>query len=78
MFSLKHYFASKLSVADHEAFSNLYPEKEILNKITLHRQVTKFWNAGSVHDERSSSDKTAEIMAVPIPSSTAAATVKHG
>jgi hypothetical protein len=32
-----------------EAFSNAYPDKELLNKTTIQRLVTKFWDTGSVH-----------------------------
>jgi hypothetical protein len=39
---LEHYFASKSSSAVREAFSNEYPDKEIPNKTTTHRLVTKF------------------------------------
>jgi hypothetical protein len=32
VFILEHYFASKLSAAVREAFSNAYPDKEVPNK----------------------------------------------
>jgi hypothetical protein len=32
----------KLFAAVHEAVSNAYPDKEVPNKITVHRLVTKF------------------------------------
>jgi hypothetical protein len=73
VFILEHYFASKSFVAVREAFSNAYPDKELPNK-TIHRLVTKFRDTGSVCDKCSSSDKTAEITAVPISSSASAAT----
>jgi hypothetical protein len=41
IFTLEHYFASKSFVAVREAFNNAYPDKEILNKITINRLVTK-------------------------------------
>jgi hypothetical protein len=36
VFILEHYFASKLFAAVHEAFSSVYLEKEVLNKITIY------------------------------------------
>jgi hypothetical protein len=39
---LEHYFASKSSAAVRKAFSNAYPDKEVLTK-TAHRMVTT-WN----------------------------------
>jgi hypothetical protein len=36
------------SAALRETFSNAYPDKEVLNKTTIHRLVTKFRDAGSV------------------------------
>jgi hypothetical protein len=47
-FILEHYFTPKLFAAVHEAFSNVYHGKEVLNKPTIHRLVTKFWDTGSV------------------------------
>jgi hypothetical protein len=35
VFILEHFVASKSFAAIHEAFSNAYPDKEILNKTTL-------------------------------------------
>jgi hypothetical protein len=75
VFILEHYFASKSFAAVREAFSNAYPDKEVSNK-TMHRLVTKF--PVVVCDKCSSSDKTAEIMAVPISSSASAATTGYG
>jgi hypothetical protein len=43
-FVLDHYFTSELFAAVHEAFSNVFPHKEVLN-ITIHQLVTKFWSA---------------------------------
>jgi hypothetical protein len=51
VFILEHYFTSKSSAAVREAFSNAYPDKEVPNKITIHRLVTKFRNTGSVCDK---------------------------
>jgi hypothetical protein len=34
VFILKHHFALKSSAAVHEAFSNMYPDKEVQNKTT--------------------------------------------
>jgi hypothetical protein len=42
VFILEHYFASKSFAAFREAFSNAYPDKEVLNT-TVHRLVTTFW-----------------------------------
>jgi hypothetical protein len=42
------YFASKSFAAVREAFSNAYPDKEVPNKTTVHRLVTKFRDTGSV------------------------------
>jgi hypothetical protein len=48
VFILEHYFASKSFSAVREAFSNAYPDKEVPNKTTVHRLVTKFRDTGSV------------------------------
>jgi hypothetical protein len=48
VFILKQYFASKSFAAVGEAFSNAYPDKEVPNKTTIHRLVTKYRNAGIV------------------------------
>jgi hypothetical protein len=40
VFILKHYFTSKSSAAVHEAFGNVHPDEEVLNK-TIHQLVTK-------------------------------------
>jgi hypothetical protein len=37
-------------VAVREAFSTAYPDKEVLNKTTMHRPVTYFRDTGSVCD----------------------------
>jgi hypothetical protein len=42
VFILEHYFASKSFAAVREAFSNVYPDKEVPNKTTVHREVTTF------------------------------------
>jgi hypothetical protein len=42
MFILEHYFALKSLAAGHEAFSNAYSDKEVVNKTTIHRLVIKF------------------------------------
>jgi hypothetical protein len=49
VFILEHYFASKSFATVREAFSNAYPDKELLNKTTVHRLVTKFLDTGSVN-----------------------------
>jgi hypothetical protein len=44
VFILKHHFTLKLSAVIHEVFSNVYPDKEVPNKTTLHPLVTQFWD----------------------------------
>jgi hypothetical protein len=77
VFILEHYFASKSFAAVREAFSNAYPDKEVPNKTTIHRLVTKFRDTVFACDKCSSSDK-AEITALPISSSASAATMGYG
>jgi hypothetical protein len=48
VFILEHYFTQKSFAVVREAFSNAYPNKEVPNKTTIHRPVTKFRNTGSV------------------------------
>jgi hypothetical protein len=48
VFVLEHCFASKLFAAVREAFRNAYHDKEVPNKATIHRLVTKFRDTGSV------------------------------
>jgi hypothetical protein len=52
MFILEHYLTSKSFAAVREAFSNAYLDKEVLNKTTIHRLVTKFRETGSVCDRK--------------------------
>jgi hypothetical protein len=67
VFILEHYFTSKLFAAVHGAFRNVYPDKEVQNKTTMHWLVTKFRaQEVFVYDMCWSSNKTAEIMAIPI------------
>jgi hypothetical protein len=47
VFIPEHYFASKSFAAIREAFSNVYPDKEVPNN-TIHRMVTKYRDTGSV------------------------------
>jgi hypothetical protein len=47
VFILEHYFESKSFVADREVFSYAYPDKGLPN-MTVHRQVTIFWDTESV------------------------------
>jgi hypothetical protein len=61
-----------------EALNNACAGKEVVIETTVHRLVTELRDTGSVCDVCSSSDKTAEIMAVPVASSAAAATAGHG
>jgi hypothetical protein len=78
VFVLEHYFVLKSFVAVREAFSNAYPDKEVPNETTIHRLVTKLRDTVFAFDKCSWSDKTAEITAVPIPSSASAATAGYG
>jgi hypothetical protein len=48
VFILEHYFVSKSSAAVREAFSNMYPDKEVPNKTTIHRLVIEFRIIGRV------------------------------
>jgi hypothetical protein len=65
VFILEHRFASKSSATVREAFSSANPEKEVPNKATIHRMEKNI----SERRKCLSSDKTAEIMAVPIQAS---------
>jgi hypothetical protein len=42
VFIFEYYFTSKSFDAVREAFSNAYPDKDVPNKTTIHRLVTKF------------------------------------
>jgi hypothetical protein len=44
------YPASKSFADVREALRNVYPDKEVPNKETIHRLVTKLWDTGSVCD----------------------------
>jgi hypothetical protein len=62
-----------------EAFSSLYPEKDTLNKSTIHQLAKKFWDTEEfVCDKDTSSDKTDEIMAILISSSASDTTMCYG
>jgi hypothetical protein len=52
VFIIEHYFESKSFAAVRETFSNAYPDKEVPNKTTIHRQVTTFRDTGSVCDRK--------------------------
>jgi hypothetical protein len=52
VFILEHYFASKSFTAVRKAFSNVCSDKEIPNKTTVHRLVTKCRDTGSVCDRK--------------------------
>jgi hypothetical protein len=52
VFILEHYFAPKSFVAVCEAFSSAYRDREVPNKTTIHRLVTKFLDIGSVFDRK--------------------------
>jgi hypothetical protein len=47
---------------------------DILSKATVHCLVIKYQEGGNIRDKSSSSDKTADITAVPFSSSASAAT----
>jgi hypothetical protein len=46
VFILEQNFTSKSSSAVREAFSNVYPDKVVPNKTTIHWMITKFRDAG--------------------------------
>jgi hypothetical protein len=48
VFILEHYFISESYAAVHGAFSGVYPDKDILNKTTIHGLVTTFWDTRHV------------------------------
>jgi hypothetical protein len=52
VFIHEYYFASKSFAAVREAFNNAYPDKEVPNKTTVHRVVTKFRDTGSVYNRK--------------------------
>jgi hypothetical protein len=54
VFILEHHFASISFAAVSESFSNAYPDKELPNKTTIYRLVTKFRDTGSVCHKSSS------------------------
>jgi hypothetical protein len=47
VFIFEHHFVSKSFAAVREAFSNAYPDKEVPNKIAIHRLVKTFRDTGS-------------------------------
>jgi hypothetical protein len=49
VFVREHYLAAKSFAAVREALSNAYPDKEVPNKTTIHRLVTKFRGTGSIY-----------------------------
>jgi hypothetical protein len=57
VFILEYYFASKSFSAVREAFSSVYPHKEVPNKTTTHRLVT-FRDTGSVCDRKQDRRRT--------------------
>jgi hypothetical protein len=59
----RKFFASKSFDAFCEAFSSVNPDKDVLNRTTIHRLVRTFLGMGSVCDKCTSSDKTAEMTA---------------
>jgi hypothetical protein len=48
VFTLEHYFASKLFFAVRDTFNNAYRDNEVHNKTTIHGLVTKSRDPGSV------------------------------
>jgi hypothetical protein len=48
VFILERFFASKSFAAVREAFSSVYPDKEVPNKTTVQRRVTAIRDSGSV------------------------------
>jgi hypothetical protein len=49
VFILKHYFDSKQFSAARKAFSNVYLDREVPNKTTMHRLITKCWVTACAH-----------------------------
>jgi hypothetical protein len=49
VFILEHYFASKSFLAVYAVVSSAYYDNDVLNKTTVHKQVTKFQHVGSVY-----------------------------
>jgi hypothetical protein len=47
MIILEHYFASKSSSVVREIFINAFPDKEVMNKTTIQRRVTKVRDTSS-------------------------------
>jgi hypothetical protein len=78
VYIFEHYLASKSFAALREAFSNVYPDKEVPNKDNTPTGNKISGNGKCVCDKCSSSDKTAEITAVPISSNASAATTGYG
>jgi hypothetical protein len=75
----EHHLTQKSFDAVSEAFSNVYPDKKVLNKTTIHWLVTTFSDTGSVCLWQVLTEwQTAEITAVPISSSTSTATMGYG
>jgi hypothetical protein len=54
VFILEYYFASKFFATVRKTFSNAYLDKEVPNKTTIHRLVTKFRDTGSVCNRKES------------------------
>jgi hypothetical protein len=66
MFTLKHHFTSKLSAAAvHEAFSNVYPDKGVLNMTPVHQLVTKFWVDACVQEDSGYLLKSCSVKSTP-------------
>jgi hypothetical protein len=48
LFLFEQHLTSKSCATLREAFNGEYPDKEVLNKTTVHRLVTKLWATGNV------------------------------
>jgi hypothetical protein len=76
-FLYRNYFTSKPSVAVHEVFSNVYPDKEVLNK-TIHQLQKEILGHNFFYLQQVLLfNKTADISAIPISNSTSAARIQY-
>jgi hypothetical protein len=76
VFIVEHYFVSKYLATAREALTKAYPGKKVESKTTIHQLVT-IWGKWEV-SVCVTSDKTAEITAVPISSIASVATTGYG
>jgi hypothetical protein len=81
VFILEHHFASKSYVAARAGFSSAYPDEEVHNKTTV-QPTNRKQRFGKqevlICDKLLSSNKAAEIKAVPVSSIASVATLGYG